>query len=110
MKPQNEIVNRYCQIAEGLRQMFCDKISQYGVGMYEEHSKQFRYWAAYFNIRRKTLRLERLTEGVLRVPPDELNDMAKAKLIDDYKDIANYAIMAVQILENKDEIRSDSDA
>ena len=100
---------RYKQIQEELADIFLQKINQYGIGMYEEQSEQFRYWGAYFNIRRKTLRLHELTRRSL-FANDALviRNEARDKLIDDYKDIANYAIMAVQILEERDEIRSDS--
>ena len=104
MSMEDKVKRRYLEIQDELSQIHSDKIRQYGIGMYEEHSAPFRYWAAYFNIRRKTLRLMRLTEAVLSMKDDE----AQAKLIDDYKDIANYAIMAIQILEERDEIRSDS--
>ena len=83
-------------VIDDLRQITAHKIQQYGVGMYLSNSEHFRFWAAYFNIRRKTLRLERLTMLAL---DGELP--AKNKLISDYKDIANYAIMAVQILEER---------
>lgn len=98
------IKRRWADIVDELNDIFNEKLAQYGTGMYEEHSDNFKYWAAFFNIRRKTLRLERLTE--LSLGDFELNgqeiEESRAKLIDDYKDIANYAIMAVQILEERE--------
>ena len=95
-----DVKKRYGEIVDGLYSVFDWKLEQYGTGMYEDHSKSFRFWAAYFNIRRKTLRLERLTELALSEGSGDI----ELKLIDDYKDIANYAIMAVQILEEKNEV------
>jgi len=106
-------ISRYTGIQDELRSIFQKKIRQYGIGMYEAHSNQFKYWAAFFNIRRKTLRLERLTELALQDMKYHYQEVeeARAKLIDDYKDIANYAIMAVQILEEKNDAnRPDSNS
>lgn len=93
-----DVKKKYLLVQEDLFQTFASKIHQYGIGMYEGNSEPFRYWAAYFNIRRKSLRLEQMTELAI-----EGSLVARDKLIDDYKDIANYAIMAVQILEEKDD-------
>jgi len=98
MITHSKVFEDYCRIANDLREVFQNKISQYGIGMYELHGHQFRYYAAWFNVRRKTLRLERLTDTAIGG-----NKEAKTKLISDYKDLANYAIMAIQILEEKDD-------
>jgi len=92
------VKKRYSEISDELYDVLAAKLDQYGTGMYEDHSRQFRFWSAFFNVRRKTLRLERLT--VLAV---DGNVDAEAKLISDYKDLANYAIMAIQILEERNE-------
>jgi len=90
------VKKRYAEITDELYTIFSSKLEQYGTGMYEEQGWGFRRWGAFFNVRRKTLRLHQLT---IRAADDT---HALEKLIDDYKDIANYAIMAVQILEDKD--------
>ncbi len=95
------VKKRYAEIIDELYTVFDQKLNQYGTGMYEEHSDAFKYWSSYFNIRRKTLRLETLT--IHAQGSDGFAKESRAKLIDDYKDIANYAIMAVQILEEKDD-------
>ncbi len=97
-----EVVEHWNEIVDDLRITFTQKIDQYGTEMYEGQSANFRFWSAYFNIRRKTLRLERLTELALHHPDGiAASYECRDKLISDYKDIANYAIMAVQILEEK---------
>ncbi len=102
------IKTRYLKIQDELSKIHSDKLKQYGTGMYEL-GNPLKFWAAYFNVRRKTLRLQRLTETASSgwnqgdvTPAYEIND-ARAKLISDYKDLANYAIMAVQILEEDDD-------
>jgi len=95
MIKQDWVIRRYKHIQKTLLDIFVYKIEQYGIGMYENQTEAFKYWAAFFNVRRKTLRMEELTQQALGSEPEA----ARAKLISDYKDLANYAIMAVQILE-----------
>jgi hypothetical protein len=87
--------------ALGLWETISRKAALYGWSRFDSHSEQFDYWMCFSDVHRKTLRLEQLTVGALSLPPDEFNDRCKAKLLDDYKDIANYAIMAIIILEDR---------
>ena len=43
MITHSEVFEDYCRITHDLRVVFEDKIRQYGIGMYEEHSKAFKY-------------------------------------------------------------------
>jgi hypothetical protein len=96
------VKKRWAEVTDDLFDTFCLKLDQYGASRYEQHSNQFNFWMCFSDIHRKTLRLEELTQQSLGDDPD---GASRAKLIDDYKDIANYAIMAVQILEeNEDEV------
>ena len=97
------VKKQYAEVIDELYDIFAAKIDQYGTDRYEGHDDQFNYWMCFSDIYRKTLRLKRLTEISL-FAKDALKERneARAKLIDDYKDIANYAIMAIQILEKTD--------
>jgi len=115
MIDKGKIWTRYREIQEELAEIFHYKIDQYGPSRYEKHSDQFNYWMCFSDVHRKTLRLEQLTITALSdieqgsVAHGYDVKIAKEKLISDYKDIANYAIMAVQILEERDDaIRTDS--
>jgi hypothetical protein len=77
------------------------KAHLYGWSRFGPHSDQFNYWMCFSDIHRKTLRLEMLTEQALRNSSTNIN--AREKLIDDYRDIANYAIMAIIILEEQND-------
>lgn len=89
------------QVTLELSEIANAKVRQYGNSRYEQHSDQFNYWMCFSDVHRKTLRLEELTRIALL--ESEGRHIARKKLIDDYKDIANYAIMAVQILEESDD-------
>ena len=94
-----EVMLKWEAVIDKLRRVTMKKIQQYGTSRYDGHSDGFNLWMCFSDVYRKTLRLENLT--VLTVDCED--HVARAKLIDDYKDIANYAIMAVQILEEKDD-------
>lgn len=105
MKVQ-EVVDGWDKIVGHLRHVLIDKLSQYGTARYRNsNTRRFNLWMCFSDIYRKSLRLEELTYKAVKKNPEALT-----KLIDDYKDIANYAIMAVQILEQYDEVRTDSDS
>jgi len=111
MIDKGKVWTRYREIQEELVEIFHYKLDQYGSSRYEEHSEQFNYWMCFSDVHRKTLRLEELTRLSLDIitQPNSAK-AARVKLVSDYKDIANYAIMAVQILEERDDaIRTDSD-
>ncbi len=102
MNNQSVLLN-WEKVIDKLRRITMKKILLYGTSRYEPRSKLFDFWMCFSDVHRKTLRLEKLTKDA------SAGDMAaELKLIDDYKDIANYAIMAVQILEgDEDGIRTD---
>lgn len=89
-------LERYDIVAEGIRRLFITKNAQYGDSAFT-HSDipKFQYWMRLSDIRRKTTRLDSLTD--LAANGDVL---AKRKLINDYRDLANYAIIAVAVLED----------
>ena len=96
MITKEKILDHYDEIQNSLKEVFIRKINQYGIKMYEAHTIHFIYWSAYFNCRRKTLRLEKLTMDAMNG-----DKVAKKKLLSDYQDLANYAIMAIQIIEGE---------
>lgn len=99
-----KVIGHYLNIQGRLSQVFRAKIKQYGIGMYHGQTETFLYWAAYFNVRRKMLRLETLTEtSLFKSISIQDQEAARNKLISDYKDLANYAIMAIQTLEEHDD-------
>lgn len=98
MITSENVIEHYALIQYRLKLTFKEKIQAYGIKMYHGQSQNFRYWAAFFNCRRKTLRLEQLTLDATK------GDVkAREKLLSDYKDLANYAIMAIQILEGEED-------
>jgi len=105
-----KIVTQWDDVITDLRNIFIEKIRLYGIGRYQKFGDEFNYWMCFSDVYRKTLRLEQLTiialsdiqQGACSYSGSDVKE-AQAKLIDDYKDIANYAIMAVQILEKKNE-------
>ena len=70
--------------------------AQYGDSAFEHDPgvSSFQLWMRLSDIRRKTTRLNSLTDLAARGDPNALD-----KLIDDYKDLAIYAIIAVAVLE-----------
>ncbi len=83
-------------VISGLAKIFERKNEQYGDSAFEhsEDAPSFQLWMRLSDVRRKTTRLDRLTDLAVRG-----NEKALAKLIDDYKDLAIYAIIAVAVLE-----------
>ena len=80
-----------------LREIFDSKNKQYGDSAFEDDPgvSSFQLWMRLSDIRRKTTRLNQLTDAAARGDHDAL-----VKLIDDYKDLAIYAIIAVAVLED----------
>lgn len=89
-------VERYERAVDEIYQLFLKKNEQYGDSAFEDRPgiTNFQLWMRLSDIRRKTTRLDRLTDAAAHG-----NAEALAKLIDDYKDLANYAIIAVAVLE-----------
>ncbi len=87
-----------------LAKIFIEKNDLYGDSAFYtgEPGSPFKWWMRFSDVSRKFTRLEQLTIGATAIPPDELNEMAKIKLIDDYKDLAIYAIIAVAVLDRSD--------
>jgi len=79
-----------------LRKIFREKNAQYGDSAFENDPgvSSFQLWMRLSDIRRKTTRLNNLTDAAARGNRESLD-----KLIDDYKDLAIYAIIAVAVLE-----------
>lgn len=97
------IVEERATVVKELERTTIQKLNQYGIDRYKQHNPVFHLWMCFSDVYRKMLRLERLT-----VHAADGSETAMKKLIDDYKDIANYAIMAVQILEKQNGVRTDS--
>jgi hypothetical protein len=98
-------LDRYDFALANIRELFRKKNAQYGDSAFytgEDHSP-FKWWMRFSDVSRKFTRLEQLTRIVTTPTHSQhekmLVDEAREKLIDDYKDLANYAIIAVAVLE-----------
>ena len=88
-------INRWEDVIRQLREVFKQKNTMYGESaFYEGEIPEFKYWMRLSDIRRKSTRLDKLTDLAARGDQE-----ARRKLISDYKDLANYAIIAVAVLE-----------
>jgi hypothetical protein len=78
-----------------IQALFDKKNAQYGDSAFDESAEfpLFKWWMRLSDVRRKTARLERLTDLASRN-----DEEARKKLVSDYMDLANYAIIAVAVL------------
>jgi len=92
----NDSKQLFENVISELREIFSSKNKQYGDSAFENDQtvSHFQLWMRLSDIRRKTTRLNQLTDAAARGNHDAL-----VKLIDDYKDLAIYAIIAVAVLE-----------
>ena len=94
----SDSLNKFDEVSFHLREMFIDKNALYGdSAFYIGHTIKFPYWLRLSDVLRKTARLESLTEKAIHDDKE-----AQKKLIDDYKDLAIYAIIAVAVLEEQE--------
>ena len=84
----------YEGIASDLAGVRIDKVASYGTSRYEENDEEFDLWMCFCDVHRKYIRLKTLTK-LVRAGDKE----ALLALVDAYRDIANYGIMGVQILQ-----------
>ena len=86
----------FCDVIVELQDKFREKNRQYGDSAFKnnENVPSFQLWMRLSDIRRKTTRLDQLTHLASQGDREALD-----KLIDDYKDLAIYAIIAVAVLE-----------
>lgn len=90
-----------------LAKIFNDKNDLYGDSAFYtgEPGSPFKWWMRFSDVSRKFTRLEQLTQlATIPIHLEEHNGQrkeARDKLIDDYKDLAIYAIIAVIVLEEK---------
>ncbi len=83
----------YIDALQRLAAIHEEKCLAYGEGRYDERlSQQFNRWMCFSDVYRKFIRLEQLTM-----------DEADVDLLECYTDLANYAIMAVQILSRRNQ-------
>lgn len=89
-------LDMYDAAAAEARELFCRKNSQYGDSAFHPNNDvpAFQLWMRLSDVRRKTVRLDSLTGLAASGDCDAL-----AKLIDDYRDVANYALIAVAVLQ-----------
>ena len=110
MRTHDSVLSDWKDVVDNLLNIVADKLTAYGTERYDEaHSDEFNLWMCFSDVYRKILRLERLTRTAAMDSKGcgdliKIKAAARKKLIDDYKDIANYAIMAVQILEEKKDV------
>jgi hypothetical protein len=93
-QPVSEHHLAYENILADLAEIRLAKVAQYGESRYEEDDEEFDLWMCFSDIHRKYIRLKELTKQV------RSGDQAAVKpLIDAYRDLANYGIMGVQVIE-----------
>lgn len=85
---------RYEELLEELAWQRLCKVIDYGEDRYYNHGKDFDHWMCFSDVYRKFIRLQTLTRRAVQEEEPQ-----NESLLDTYRDIANYAIMAVQILE-----------
>jgi len=87
-----------------LAKIFKAKNDQYGDSAFETGTtgSPFKWWMRFSDVSRKFTRLESLTQlasGPTRSNHEKMmRDAAKLKLVDDYRDLAIYAIIAMIVL------------
>jgi len=84
----------YEVISSKLADVRIDKVAAYGTSRYEDNDEEFDLWMCFCDVHRKYIRLKTLTK-LVRAGHKE----ALPALVDAYRDIANYGMMGVQILE-----------
>lgn len=88
-----------------LAKIFNSKNEQYGDSAFYIGAPKspFKWWMRFSDVSRKYTRLEQLTQlaaGPIRTETERvIRGNARLKLIDDYRDLAIYAIIAVAVLE-----------
>ena len=87
---------RYEELLDELATIRLQKVIAYGEARYKEQSCEFNMWMCYCDVYRKFIRLESL----LNVSKDSAPN--PELLRDTYMDLANYALMAVQVLFPKE--------
>jgi hypothetical protein len=95
----SETLNKFEDVLTELQALFEKKNAQYGDSAFEDRPgiSNFQLWMRLSDVRRKTVRLDSLTDHAARGDRECL-----LKLIDDYKDLAVYAVIAVMVLEGVD--------
>lgn len=91
-------------IACDLAEQRMAKCKLYGESRYEENDKEFDLWMCFSDIHRKYIRLRQLTQLAREGDGQAIN-----ALLDAYRDIANYGIMGIQILNKYYETVADED-
>lgn len=93
----SETFAKFQRVQMDLFDTFQHKNRQYGDSAFERNDaiESFQFWMRLSDVRRKTTRLDQLTNLAARGDRD-----AYLKLIDDYRDLAVYAIIAVMVLED----------
>lgn len=77
---------------ERLAQIRLQKCIEYGESRYEEQGAEFNRWMLFCDVHRKHIRLRK-----------QMARQDVAGLVETYMDLANYSIMAVQILSRPEE-------
>lgn len=84
----------YESIISDLAEQRLAKIKLYGESRYEEKDEEFDLWMCFSDVHRKYIRLRQLTKLARQGDKEAINS-----LVDAYRDIANYGIMGIQIIE-----------
>jgi len=101
----NDSKQKFDDQIHALAKIFNAKNEQYGDSAFEigDHDSSFKWWMRFSDVSRKFTRLEQLTTlaaGPVRTDAEhEFRFNAREKLVDDYRDLAIYAIIAVIVLE-----------
>ena len=95
LKDGSQYQLQYEALLSRIAKVRLDRAVEYGESRYEEKGREFNLWMIFSDVHRKYIRLRQLTNSVI----DGENKSAREALYDTYLDLANYAIMGMQILD-----------
>ena len=86
---------RYENIIDDIATLRLKKIYQYGEDVYREDDDNILLLAPYFDVNRKYKRLKNIVMNLTKCKSIDGLEL----LIEQYKDLANYSIMGIQLLD-----------
>lgn len=92
-----EFQRQYENVIAQLAEVRLRKCIEYGERRYRVDDPEFNRWMCYSDVYRKFIRLEKQMADVDPQAPS----LGIVNLLETYRDLANYAIMAVQLLEDE---------
>ena len=93
-----EVLKNISYVHERLFMLTGQKLELYGTSRYDRHHLQFDVWMNFSDVYRKFIRLQNLTERV-----SDGEEGLLPLLQETYADLANYAISALAVFQNREE-------